>query len=258
MTSLAFIFDLDGTVYRGGAAIPGASAFLNRLTDDGVPYLFVTNRANRTPTEVANQLIEMGIPCSEDTVLTSAQATAGYLGAVKAYVIGEKGVVEALANVGAEVVEENPDVVIVSFDTLISHEKLTKAARHVVAGARLIATNTDAIIVVEDGILPEAGPLVAAIENATGQKAEVIGKPNRIIMDEAVSRLKVAHEDCIVVGDFLMTDILAAQNAGMASVLILTGVSKRSEIENAPCSPTWVVADYAELESTVYKALRGR
>ena len=144
-------------------------------------------------------------------------------------------------------------MVIVSYDTVISYEKLTKATRHVLAGARLIATNTDNIITVEDGVLPEAGPLVAAIENATGQTAEVIGKPNRIIMDEAVSRLNVAHESCIGVADFLMTDIPAAQNAGMASVLTLSGVSKQSEIATAPCAPTWVVASYSELESRVYQ-----
>jgi 4-nitrophenyl phosphatase len=258
MTIRAFIFDLDGTVYRGRAAIPGAAAFLNRLTDDGVPYLFVTNRGNRTPAEVANQLIELGIPCSEDTVLTSAQATAAYLGAVKAYVIGEKGIEQALVKVGAEVVEDNPDVVIISYDASFNYYKLTKAIRHVLAGVRLVATNADSIITVEDGMLPEAGPIVAAIENATGQKAEVIGKPNRLILDEAVSRLKVAHEDCIVVGDFLMTDILAAQNAQMASVLILTGVSKRDDIAKAPCSPTWIVTCYSELESEVYLKLKGR
>ena len=252
MASRAFIFDLDGTIYRGGEAIPGAADFLNRLTHDGVPFLFVTNRGNRTPSEIAIQMIEMGIPCTEDMVLTSAQATAAYLGEVKAYVIGEKGVEEALASVGAEVVEEDPDVVIISYDTSFSYEKLTKAVRHVLAGARLIATNADNIITVEDGILPEAGPLVAAVENATGEKAKVIGKPNRFILDEAISRLKVEPEDCIVVGDFLLTDILAAQNAQMASVLILTGVSKREDIARAPCSPTWVVADYSELQSEVY------
>lgn len=258
MATRAFIIDLDGTVYRGGAAIPGAAKFLNRLTRDGVPFLFVTNRGNRTPAEVANQLNELGIPCSEDMVLTSAQATAAYVGAVKAYVIGEKGVEEALANVGAEIVEENPDVVIISYDTSFNYEKLTKAVRHVLAGARLIATNADNIITVEDGILPEAGPLVAAVENATGHKAKVIGKPNRLILDEAALRLKVAPEDCVVVGDFLMTDILAAHNARMVSVLILTGVSKREDIVTAPCSPSWIVENYSELESVVYPRLKSR
>ena len=258
MATRAFIFDLDGTVYRGGAAIPGASRFLNKLIHDGVPFLFVTNRANRTPAEVADQLIALDIPCTEDMVLTSAQATAAYLGAVKAYLIGEKGVEQALASVGAELVDENPEVVIISYDTSFSYDKLTRAVRHVLAGARLIATNADNIITVEDGVLPEAGPLVAAVENATGQKAKVIGKPNRFILDTAVSRLKVAAEDCVVVGDFLMTDILAAHNAQMASVLILTGVSKREDIASAPCSPTWIVEDYAELETEVYLGLNGR
>ncbi|MGE4611567.1 MAG: HAD-IIA family hydrolase [Paracoccaceae bacterium] len=252
---LAFIFDLGGTVYRGGAAIPGAAAFIRKLRDDGVPYLFVTNRGNRTPAHVAKQLTGMGIACTEDTVLTSAQATAKYLGAINAYVIGETGVLQALTDVGANVVEDNPDVVIVSYDTAINYDKLTKATRHVLAGARLIATDTDNIITVEDGVLPEAGPLVAAIENATGITAEVIGKPNRIIMDEASSRLKVANKDCIVVGDFLMTDILAAHNAGMASALILTGVSTREDIAAAPCNPIWVVENYIELEIDVYLPL---
>ena len=150
MNPKAFIFDLDGTVYKGGAAIPGAVEFLNRLTRDGVPFLFVTNRGNRTPSEITRQMIGMGISCVEDMVLTSAQATAAYLGEVKAYVIGEKGVEEALAIVGAEIVEENPDVVIISYDTSFSYEKLTKAVRHVLAGARLIATNADNIITVEE------------------------------------------------------------------------------------------------------------
>lgn len=249
----AFIFDLDGTVYRGGEAIPGAAAFISKLRDDGVPYLFVTNRGNRTPAKIAKQLANMGIVCAKDTVLTSAQATAEYLGAINAYVIGETGVHQALADVGAKIVDENPDVVIVSYDTAINYNKLTKATRHVLAGARLIATNKDNIITVEDGVLPEAGPLVAAIENATGKTAEVIGKPNRIIMDNAASRLQVANKDCIVVGDFLMTDILAAQNAGMASALILTGVSKREDIAAAPCAPTWIVEDYSDLIFAVYQ-----
>ncbi len=160
MASRAFIFDLDGTVYRGGAAIPGASRFLNRLIRDGVPFVFVTNRANRTSAEVADQLIKLGIPCTEHMVLTSAQATAAYLGGVKAYLIGGKGVEQALASV--------------------------------------------------------------------------------------------------VVGDFLMTDILAAHNAQMSSVLILTGVSKREDIASAPCSPTWIVEDYSELETVVYPGPNGR
>ena len=151
-----------------------------------------------------------------------------------------------------------PDVVIISYDTSFNYEKLTKAVRHVLAGARLIATNADNIITVEDGILPEAGPLVAAVENATGHKAKVIGKPNRLILDEAALRLKVAPEDCVVVGDFLMTDILAAHNARMVSVLILTGVSKREDIVTAPCSPSWIVENYSELKSVVYPRLKGR
>ena len=251
----AFVFDLDGTVYRGNDPIPGAADFLTKLQDRGVPYLFVTNRGNRTPDQIADQLISMEIPCSEEMILTSSQVAARHLGAVKVFVVGETGVYTALEEVGAEVVEDHPDVVLVSYHRGFTYAELTKATRHILAGARFVATNRDSLIMVEDGVLPEAGPLVSALENATNTTAEVIGKPNRIIMDEAVTRLRVTHEECAVVGDFLLTDILAAHNAGMPSALILTGISSKADILQAPCEPTWIAEDYADLERQLFPLL---
>ncbi len=247
MTRPAFILDLDGTIYRGGTAIPGARGFVEWLRENGSPFLFVTNRANRTPAEVARQLAGMGIACGADSVLTSAQATAMVLGPVRAYVIGGDGIRQAIAEIGGAADAAEPDVVIVSHDPAISHEKLTRATRHVLGGAALVATNADRIILTPEGALPEAGPLVAAIENATGRTARIIGKPDPAIMDAAARRMGVANEDCIAVGDNLMTDIPAAHAAGMKSALVLTGVSRREEIETAPCAPTWVADDLREL-----------
>ncbi|WP_350335919.1 HAD-IIA family hydrolase [Coralliovum pocilloporae] len=248
----ALLFDLDGTVYRGTDPIPGADRFFERLKKASVPFLFVTNRSNRTPLEVAEQLNAMGIVCDEDDVFTSSQAVAYHLGAVRAYCLGEEGLFQALKAAGAEVVDDKPDVVIVGYDRSITYDRLSQAMRHIMAGARFIATNTDRIILVEDGFLPEAGPLVAALENATDQKADIIGKPSRVIMDAALEKLGVGRESCAIVGDYLLTDIQAAQNADMRSVLILTGVSQRSDLETSTIQPTWTVEDYDALEALLF------
>lgn len=248
MTIKALLFDLDGTVYRGTDAIPGAAEFIENLA---VPYLFVTNRGNRTPEAVAHQLQEMGIRCTPDHVLTSTQAVATELEPnTSVYCIGEEGLHVALQQAGAVLVGEGgptPDVVVVSYDRGFSYDKLTQALRYIHAGARFIATNDDRIITVEDGLVPEAGPLVAAVAEATGVRPEIFGKPFAPIMKIALERMNVSAEDVAIVGDNIHTDILAGHNAGMKSVLILTGVSTALDAQSAEHKPTWIVQDFADL-----------
>lgn len=248
MSIKALLFDLDGTVYRGTDAIPNAVEFIRDLT---VPYLFVTNRGNRPPEAVADQLADMGIKCTADNVLTSSQAVAAIMGqGASAYCIGEDGLTEALLQRQVRIVgegEDTPDAVIVSYDRGFSYQKLTHALRYIQAGARFIATNDDAVITVEDGLVPEAGPLVAAVSEATNQKPEIVGKPYRPIMDIALARLGVSADEAVIIGDNLATDILAGHNAGMKSVLLLTGVSTRADAEKVEQKPTWISKDYSAL-----------
>ncbi|MCZ4281358.1 HAD-IIA family hydrolase [Kiloniella laminariae] len=249
----ALLFDLDGTVYRGSDAIPGASDFIQSLKARNIPFLFVTNRGNRRPEQVARQLVEMGIPCTADDVLTSAQAVAMQLEkGTRAYCLGEEGLTSVLEEAGIRITEENAQAVIVSYDRGMNYEKLSKALRLIDGGARFIATNTDRLITVEDGILPEAGPLVAAVQAATGKEPEVFGKPERPIMDAALARLGKAASDCAIIGDNLFTDILAGHKSGMKSILILTGVATRAEGEAAQHKPTWIVENYQELEQLLF------
>lgn len=243
------LFDLDGTVYRGTEAIPGAAEFIGSLA---IPYLFVTNRGNRTPDAVADQLRGMGIRCTSSNVLTSAEATAAYLTpGMRAFCIGEDGLRSALEARGLVLTDAAsdpvPDVVVVGYDRSFDYAKLTMAVRHIDRGAQFVATNDDRIITVEDGIVPEAGPLVAAVEAASGRTPVIIGKPNPMIMETAIGRLGVPREECVIVGDNLATDILAGHNAGVRSVLTLTGVSRLEDIAVAACEPTWVARDYSEL-----------
>ncbi len=252
MTAIGgLLFDLDGTVYRGSDPIPGAADFLRRARAAGLDCLFVTNRANRTPEAVALQLNAMGIDCEPERILTSAQATAAYLGPCRVYCLGEEGLRQALAEGGSRLVEDAPDAVVVSYDRGLTYDKLCKAARFILAGARFVGTNPDPVITLEDGPAPETGMTLAALVAVTGRRPEIVGKPERAIIDSAVARLARRRDELVVVGDNIATDILAAQNAGLRSALILTGVSTRADLAAAAAPPTWIAEDYGELEAAL-------
>lgn len=249
------ILDLDGTVYLGKQEVPGAAAFVRGLKDAGIRYLFVTNRANRTPIVVAEQLASYGMPCTESDVLTSSQATVQYLKKGSVYYIGEEGLKVELEKAGIAVTDQAPDYVIVSFDRSFTYEKLKTACRLILAGARFIATNPDKALRTAAGFSPGTGSIVAAVVAATGKEPTIIGKPERLIMDMALERMGLRAEDVINVGDNLATDIPAGINAGIRSAFILTGVSTRDDLARSHLKPTWVVEHYAELTEIVRNEL---
>jgi len=241
------IFDLDGTIYRGAEQVPGAAQAIRFLRTHSIKCLFVTNRANRTPEEVAEHLRSYGIQCAPDEVLTSAQVAARHLAGRSAYCIGEHGLTSALAAAGIVITDDRPDCVIVSFDRSFSYEKLKKAVRLVRAGSKFVATNLDAYIQLEDGVWPGTGAIAAAIEMASGTKPVVMGKPEPLIFRMALEKMELAAAEVINVGDNLATDIPAGLRAGIRSALILTGVSSRAEAASGPCRPTWIVEGYPDL-----------
>jgi len=168
----------------------------------------------------------MGIDCTADNILTSSQVVARNLDkGTRVYCLGEQGLTDILESAGMDISDHNVDAVIVSYDRGINYDKLTKALRLINAGARFIATNTDRVITVEDGLVPEAGPWVAAVQAATQQAPEIFGKPERPIIDAALKQLGKTADECVIVGDNLLTDILAGHKSGMRSILMLTGVA---------------------------------
>ncbi len=245
------ILDLDGTVYRGAEAVPGAAEFICGLRARGIVIRYVTNRANRPVGEVADQLQGMGLACSTADVVTSAEATAAYLKPGRVYVIGEAGLLEALERHGFTLDDRNPDYVIVSFDRGFTYQKLATAVRLIGRGVPFVATNPDRALRVEDGISPGTGSLVAAVEAATNVKPLVIGKPERLIFDMTLKDMGLAGEEVIAVGDNLDTDIPAGAAAGMRTALILTGISTRADLATAAVVPTWVVDSFAELAAII-------
>lgn len=241
------ILDLDGTIYVGVLAVAGAAQFIADMRARQVRCLFVTNRSNRPPDAIAEQLSGLGIPCMADDVLTSSQALTRHLKPGSAYVIGGEGLVQQLGTAGFTFRDEGPDYVIVGIDREFTYQKLKLACRAILGGAQFIATNPDRIIILEDGINPGAGAIVGAIQAVTETPPLVIGKPERILYDIALEILGMERDEVLAVGDNLATDIVAGEKAGLRTVLMLTGLSTRADSEASPVKPTWIAASFDEL-----------
>ncbi|MDT3415881.1 4-nitrophenyl phosphatase [Brevibacillus aydinogluensis] len=246
-----YLLDLDGTIYRGREAIPGAARFVQHLRKQGIPYLYLTNNSSASPEQVAARLTGLGIDAEPEEVYTSAMATAHYLkeqapAGTPVYVIGEEGLIAQLKASGFTISEERPRYVVVGIDRSFDYAKLTTAARAIRQGANLIATNADAALPTEQGLFPGNGSLVAAVSTASGVKPVVVGKPERIIVDYALTRLGTSAGETLIVGDNLDTDIAAGNCSGMDSLLVLTGYSTREDVETHPCRPTHIASDLAD------------
>jgi glycerol 3-phosphatase-2 len=247
----AFLFDLDGVLYRGSEVVPGAPEAVARLRAASKRMAFVTNNSGRTPEAVAAHLTELGIPATADEVETSALVTAGQLaarGVSEAFVVGEEGILRALQDAGIDIADADADqtqVVVVGWDRQATYEKLRRASLLVERGAALVATNADASYPAGDGNWPGAGALLAAIETTTGARAEVFGKPQAPIMLAALDRAGGGRP--LVIGDRLETDIVAAAGLGWDSLLVLTGISGPDDVAVAPIAPTFVAEDLTAL-----------
>jgi HAD superfamily hydrolase (TIGR01457 family) len=248
----AFLFDLDGVLYRGDEAVPGAPAAVRRLRERGKRVVFLTNNSGRTPQAVAGRLTALGIEAAPQEVVTSAQATADVLaarGIRSAFVIGEEGVRRALADVGIEVRDGEPweaDVVVLGWDRTVDYAKLRTAALLVQRGAALVATNDDAAYPAPDGLWPGAGALLAAVTTATGARPEVVGKPHPPLFLRALERAGGGRP--LVVGDRLDTDVAGAAALGWDSLLVLTGVTDEDALRRSTIRPTYVGRDLSVLE----------
>lgn len=257
MTSLrdlrAVIIDMDGVLYRGDTALPGAQALLDWLSERGFPFLLLTNNSTLDPRAYEHKLAAMGIRVPARLILTSALAAADYLArnvapGTRVFLIGEKGLEAALAELGLfNVTDRQPEVVVVGMDRQITYDKLRTAGLAIRAGARFIATNPDRTLPTEAGDEPGAGAIIAALEAATDKTPLVIGKPERHMLEIALARLGKPAELTAMLGDRLETDILAAQRFGLPSILVLSGVTREAPPATSDVRPTWVFDDVQEL-----------
>ena len=245
------LFDLDGVLYRGDDAIPSAPPTLAELRRRGVRPVFLTNNSSRTPRQVADKLRGIGIEADPGEVMTSALATAELLaerGGGRAFVIGQDGVREALADAGITLLDGEPedaDLVVVGFDGGATYGSLTRASLLVQRGARLIATNADASYPAADGLWPGAGALLAVITTTTGARAEIVGKPFAPLFE--AGRRRGGGGRPLVVGDRLDTDVEGGVRLGWDTMLVLTGVSGSADVEATRVRPTIVAEDVSAL-----------
>ncbi|HLN21645.1 MAG TPA: HAD-IIA family hydrolase [Bacteroidales bacterium] len=240
-----FIIDMDGVIYHGNKLLPGVPEFLEWLENSGKKYLFLTNASERTPRELHEKLKRLGIKVGEQHFYTSALATASFLSSQipngSAYVIGDAGLINALYSVGYSINNVSPDYVVVGETKSYNFSMVEKAVNLVLRGARLIGTNSDVSGPTEDGITPGTKALIAPIEVATGRKAYFVGKPNPIMMRIALNKLGVKREDAIIIGDRMDTDIRCGMESEIDTLLVLSGITSRSEIDNFPYTPRFVL-----------------
>ena len=248
-----YILDLDGTVYLGGAPLPGAVESIARLREMGSRFVFLSNNPLHRPAEYASKLRGMGIEVGEGEVVSSIDALLRYLGdrpASRILPICEPLLEGILADAGHRLTTEPraADAVVLSWDRGFTYDKLNAAYVAIRHGARLIATNADPYCPTPDGGLPDCGALLAAVETATGTRAEaVVGKPSAHIARAALERLGVGAGDTLVVGDRMLTDVALARAAGMAGALVLTGATALADVPPPPDGPDLVLEGLAQL-----------
>jgi NagD protein len=247
----SWLTDMDGVLVHEGHPIPGAAELIAKWTTAGTPYLVLTNNSIYTPRDLSARLKLAGLDIPEDRIWTSALATAAFLNSQKpggtAYVIGETGMTQALHDIGYVQTDQNPDYVVLGETRNFNFDNLTKAIRLIGAGSRFIVTNPDATGPSNEGPLPAAGSVAALITKATGMKPYVVGKPNPMMFRSAMRKIGAHSESTGMIGDRMDTDVVAGIEAGLHTVLVLTGIADDAEIAKYPFRPTEILNSVADL-----------
>jgi NagD protein len=250
-----WLTDMDGVLVHEGLALPGAADFLARLVDTGRRFLVLTNNSIFTPRDLAARLARSGLQVPEASIWTSALATADFLSGQlpggSAYVIGEAGLTTALYEAGYTLTDTDPDYVVLGETRTYSFEAITRAIRLIGAGARFIATNPDVTGPSPEGPLPATGSVAALITEATGAKPYFVGKPNPMMFRSAMNRIEAHSESTVMIGDRMDTDVVAGIEAGLDTILVLTGSTTAADVARFPFRPARVLDSIADVVALV-------
>jgi len=246
-----WLTDMDGVLVHDDRPVPGAAELLAQWRDTGTPFLVLTNNPIFTPRDLSARLARSGLDVPEDRIWTSALATAEFLRSQHpggtAFVIGEAGLTTALHEAGFVMTETQPDYVVVGETRQYSFEAITLAIRFINAGARFIVTNPDATGPTPSGVVPATGSFAALITHATGKVPYVVGKPNPMMFRSALNRIGAHSESTGMIGDRMDTDVVAGIEAGLHTILVMTGISDRAEVERYPFRPDEILDSVADL-----------
>jgi len=247
-----YLIDMDGVLVSGKKLIPGADRFINTLREKEIEFLVLTNNSTYTQIDLAHRLQVIGLEIEAEQIFTSAMATANFMRSQKdggsAFVIGESGLNVAVHNAGFIMTDESPDFVVLGETYDYNFRQVTKAVRLILDGASFIATNPDPTGPSEGGVVPACGAMAALIEKASGRSPFYCGKPNPFMMRSALNYLGVHSENTVMVGDRMDTDIIAGIQSGMETILVLTGVTSKEQIEDFPYRPFRTLKSVASIE----------
>ena len=254
----SWLMDMDGVLVHEERAIPGADRFLGALRESGTPFLVLTNNSIYTRRDLAARLRSSGLDVPEESIWTSALATARFLEEQRpggsAFVIGEAGLTTALHAAGYTLTDRDADYVVLGETRTYSFERITRAIRLITEGARFIATNPDATGPSPDGPLPATGSVAALISRATGAEPYYVGKPNPLMMRSALNAIEAHSETTAMIGDRMDTDVVSGLEAGLHTILVLTGLTTRHDAERFPYRASRIVDSVADLVDEVAPA----
>ena len=246
-----FLLDMDGTIYLGENLLPGAKEFIEYLKTSGRSFLFLTNNSSQNREKYVEKLRRLDIDCGKEDILTSGEATCSYLAAKKVsrvYLLGTPALEEEFVRWGFELTADHPEVVVLGFDKTLTYEKLEIACRLLRAGVPFVATHPDINCPTENGYIPDCGAMTELITASSEKTPKVIGKPNKEIIEGAFRKRKgFPREAFAMVGDRLYTDVATGVNAGICSILVLSGESTPEDVVNSTIKPTMVLSGVGEI-----------
>jgi HAD superfamily hydrolase (TIGR01450 family) len=254
-----FLLDMDGTFYLGDHLLEGALKFIDVLTASGQDYIFLTNNSSRNSQYYAEKISRLGLSIQKDKIFSSGEATALYLQSrspgARLYVVGTEFLEEEFRQHGFLLDDQEPQIAVLGFDTTLTYKKLWKLCDFVRAGLPYIATHPDYNCPTPGGFMPDIGAMIAFVKTSTGRLPDaVIGKPNRTIIDQLARKIQIPPEQMAMVGDRLYTDIALGKNTGITSILVLSGETQASDLEDSPHQPDYIFKHLGELATYLQKA----
>lgn len=251
-----FLLDMDGTIYLGDRLFDCTLPFLQLLRRQNKRYIFLTNNSSKNKTAYLEKLTRLGVPVEEDSVFTSGEATTIYLNAQKpgarVFLCGTPSLEAEFSEAGFVLTDSSPDYAVLGFDQTLTYEKLVKLCDFVHAGVPFIATHPDFNCPVEGGFIPDVGAMLALVRASTGREPDyIVGKPNRGIIDALARKYALALSHMAMVGDRLYTDIAVGVNAGITSILVLSGESTKEDLAASPVKPSYVFEDLSGIQASI-------
>ena len=251
MRPSGLMIDMDGTIYKGSSIIPGAKEFIDFLLEEKIPFVFLTNNSSHTREYYCEKLRKMGFRADKERILTSTIAAVRFIkerrAGKKVFVVATPEVAEEIEELGIKNHEDDPDIVLLTFDRTITFDKINKAYHHIMGGAELIATHPDDLCPTEDAYDVDIGQFIHMLSHLTGAVPTIIGKPSALMLEMAAGEMGVDKEDTMMIGDRLYTDMKMAADAGIASVLVLTGEAKISDLDGEGVKPTYVARSVGDV-----------